>query len=238
MLELICSRKIVRLMLLHLLLLCAAPPLASAGSDAAAPLSRPAGLMWNRTGLPAVFPLQVKTPPGQDYFLTLIDQSTDKAALAAYIKGGAFFKVLVPPGVFRLRFASGDVWQGEDDLFGPGVKTDVFELRKPLAFETRGLGVKAGHVVNLLERRPGRIAQTTLKDQLICQSFRLGIPTPIYPVSQEGRSKGMFHQGRIAARPGQTAGFDRDFVAKPGNPADRFPSFTRPGYDVRSRYCG
>ena len=80
-----------------------APAAAVSGGGADTVATPPAGLMWNRTGLPAVFPLQVKTPPGQDHVLTLIDADTGTDALAAYIKGGAFFKVLVPPGTYRFK---------------------------------------------------------------------------------------------------------------------------------------
>ncbi len=169
--------------------LCAAATFASAGNNTAAPSAQHAGLMWNRSGLPAVFPLQIKTLPGQDYFLTLNDVK-GKAVLAAYIIGGAFFKVLVPPGVFRLKFAAGDVWQGEDNLFGPGDNTHFFELRAPLSFETRGLGIKAGHVVSLLERPPGQIAAATLRDQLICQSVRSEFPSSIYSLGAERAQDG------------------------------------------------
>src|SRR6056297_186762 len=99
--------------ILVILLLALTGPGESAGTGEDAPSPTSAGLMWNRTGLPAVFPLQVKTPPGQDYVLTLIDADTGADALAAYIEGGAFFKVLVPPGTFRLKFAAGDVWHGQ-----------------------------------------------------------------------------------------------------------------------------
>lgn len=196
------------------LLFCVQAPLARAHSDAAHPVP-PAGLMWNRTGLPAVFPLQVKTPPGQDYLLTLLDAPSGKAALAAYIKGGAVFKVLVPPGVYRLRFATGANWQGEDDLFGPGAETEVFELRDALRFETRGLGIKAGHIVSLLNRKPGPLRDAGLKDQLICQSFRFDVPRQVSP-------------------PGETAGFP----SAPRYPKADAERFTIPRRDVRSRYCG
>ena len=57
---------------------------------ARAETERPAGLMWNRTGLPAVFPLQIKTTPGADYLVILSDAETDFDALAAYARGGDF----------------------------------------------------------------------------------------------------------------------------------------------------
>lgn len=207
-----------------LLLALVMAPSPSAGTSAGPNPSQPAGLMWNRTGLPAVFPLQVKTPPGQDYFLTLIDNDTGTPALAAYITGGAFFRVLVPPGTFRVTFATGDVWQGEEDLFGAA--THVFELGKALTFETRGLGTKAGHVVNLLRHQPGQRAGITRKDQLICQSFAPDFPAPALFASQDARDP------RHAAAEDRDARDGRDVFKGP----HRFS--TMPRRDVRSRYCG
>lgn len=211
---------------LAVLLLGGVAPLARA--TAGTPAHAPAGLMWNRTDLPAVFPLQVKTPAGNDYMLTLIDADTGDAALAAYIRGGAFFKVLVPPGTFRLRFATGDVWQGEQALFGPGDRTRVFELREPLTFETRGLGVKAGHVVDLTLRVPGQRAAVTVKDQLICQSFRPQFPSsgttfPRPPALRYFEWSERLQDARIAERDKRLG-----FVPRYDTPARR---------DVRSRYC-
>lgn len=141
---------------------------ASAGAQDEVP-PRPQGLMWNRTGLPAVFPLQVKTVAGRDYLLTLIDAQTAEPALAAYIRGGRFFRVLVPPGTYRARFASGKTWKGEDELFGAGL-TQVFELEEPLVFETRGRGTKAGHLITLPAPEPDQSAHVTIRDQVLCQS--------------------------------------------------------------------
>ena len=131
--KLIQSGRLAKLFLVLLFLV--APALAGSEKDDATRTLQSAGLMWNRTGLPAVFPLQIKTPAGQDYFLTLIDNETGEDALAAYITGGAFFKVLVPPGIFRLSFATGDTWEGEEGLFGPGAETQLFKLRGPLIFK-------------------------------------------------------------------------------------------------------
>jgi len=225
-------------MLFLALVLCAAGPVASAGNDPAAHPPQSAGLMWNRSGLPAVFPLQVKTPPGQDYFLTLIDESTDNAVLAAFIKGGEFFKVLVPPGVYWLRFAGGYVWRGEDDLFGPGTNTDLFALCKPLTFETRGIGIKAGHIVNLLERRPGQLAQVTLKDQFICQFISLELPLSPYSTSTRERARGVRHQWLIRSLTGHAAGLDERIVNRYQRHTDLRRYFTMPRYEVRSQYCG
>ncbi|MFD2739113.1 hypothetical protein ACFSUD_06010 [Sulfitobacter aestuarii] len=134
------------------------------------------GLMWNRTGLPLVFPLQVKTPSGKDYFLTLIDAQSGDEALGAYIEGGEYFRILVPPGTFTLRFAAGETWQGEEELFGPGPLTRSFEMPRPLTFEIRDFATKRGHLVDITTFPPDESIEARISNRHICQELRLDVP--------------------------------------------------------------
>lgn len=223
-----------------------------------------AGLMWNRTGLPAVFPLQVKTPEGADYYLTLSDAQTGEAALAAYIEGGEFFKVLVPPGRYVLRFASGEVWQGEDRLFGPGARTQRFELPHPLEFAIRGAGIKGGHVVTLSRDQPGGGVRAAVKAQYICQIASVGGAKPLpgrasasrpFWLGGDARSRAILHlRWRLElGGPGSGTPLERWqrslFVL--GNPllpprpsgldsrsGQLLPQMRFPSYSVRSLICG
>ena len=129
---------------------------ASAGAEA-----RPQGLLWNRSGLPATLPLQMKTNPGADYLLRLRDVETGQDALAAYIRGGAFFRLLVPAGRYELRFATGTDWQGEGGLFGPDTRR--FALDPPLSFAAT-VNRKEGHLIDL--RDPSNVV---IRGLAICQ---------------------------------------------------------------------
>ncbi|WP_428512354.1 hypothetical protein [Roseovarius sp.] len=153
-------------------------PLAALASDRPDP-----GLMWNRTGLPLVFPLQVKTASGADYVVTLTNTDTDEPALAAYIRGGTFFRVLVPPGTFRLRFDYGITWDSEEERFAD---QRSFRLKKPLTFETRGIGRKAGHLVDLTEMDLGQDTALApqVREQVYCQVSRTEI-TPNCPLGDD-----------------------------------------------------
>ncbi|MFX0544126.1 hypothetical protein ACEWPL_001085 [Roseovarius sp. S1116L3] len=222
---------------LLMLALCLAVPLARTAVAAESGPAQPAGLMWNRTGLPAVFPLQVKTPPGRDYFLTLTDVGGDTPSLAAFIEGGDFFKVLVPPGTFRVAFAAGDEWQGEEDLFGPGAQTWRFELPDPLTFQTRGYDTKAGHLVDLVGVLPGKIAEAKVKDQLICQSVRLDFPTSIYDGFELGRAWEVDPPEDVRAHGRRVTGRPLGFFEKLRYPEDLPPYSEMQGYDVQSQYC-
>ncbi|MEW9919829.1 hypothetical protein AB2B41_09455 [Marimonas sp. MJW-29] len=165
---------------------------------------RPAGLMWNRTGLPAVFPLQVKTLAGPDYHLVLRDAVTGAPALAAYVEGGAFFRVLVPPGRYRLRFAYGSAWRGEEELFGPEMR--VFELAEPLEFAVTGFATKAGHVVDLT----GRAADGGLVAEVVpavdCQSVRVFLE-PVLPGASQGTALRLPGEGEVW-RPRERPAYD------------------------------
>lgn len=126
------------------------------------------GLLWLSSSLPAVFPLQVRTRAGQDYYLTLIHDETGQTTLAAYIEGGDFFRVLVPPGRYALHLAYGAHWQDEENLFGP--QTRIFEMDTPLRFQTRGIGTKAGHIVDLRALNETKAAPSVSRLAL-CQRY-------------------------------------------------------------------
>ncbi|NDR57627.1 hypothetical protein [Aliiruegeria sabulilitoris] len=118
------------------------------------------GLAWNRSGLPAVFPLQVKTREGQDFFLTLEEADTGTPVMGAHIEGGRFFKLLVPPGTYHLRFDPAE--KGASLLQG-------LRLPEPLIFQTRGSGKKAGHIVDISELTSDRPDGAKIRPQSICQ---------------------------------------------------------------------
>ena len=139
-------------------------PFASAMAE-----DRPAhGLMWNRTGLPAVFPLQVKTNQGNDFLMTLSDTATGTDALAAFIEGGQFFRVLVPPGTYEVRFEYGGLWNGDENRFAD---PQILELEEPLTFSVQGIGRKTGHLVDLtaLPDDSETAFAPRLKSQTLCQ---------------------------------------------------------------------
>lgn len=128
----------------------------------------PHGLMWNRTGLPSVFPLQVKTAQDSDYVMVLSDPDTETDVLAAFIEGGEFFRVLVPPGSYNVRFSSGGDWRGDDAMFWEG-ETRLIEMPDTLTFEVRGLRTKGGHLIDLTQVKGSDLADLRVMPELICQ---------------------------------------------------------------------
>lgn len=124
-----------------------------------------AGLMWNRSGLPATLPLVVATPPGRDHAVFLGD-AEGRDVMAGYIRGGEFFRLLVPPGSWQVRFAHGDGWKNDDALFGD--ETEWTRIEEPLAFGA-GIARRHGHIIRLIER-DGRTQVASLGPLDQCQA--------------------------------------------------------------------
>lgn len=193
------------------------------------------GLMWNRTGLPAVFPLQVKTSEGSDYLMTLTDAASGKPSLAAFIEGGRFFKVLVPPGRYEVQFESGDEWQEESATFGND-ETLIMVLSETLEFSVVDYGTKAGHIIDLTSE--GQVA--AVKDQFICQRRSIDhFPRPQLPFDEDpGYAYRMTDEGEIVLFPNRlsrdrlSAGTDDPVI-----PTDFAPYFSNPTFKTRTYPC-
>ena len=144
-------------LILALLLLMSLPALAG---------ERPvAGLMWNRSGLPATLPLQLHSEAGLDHVVMLTPPEGDAPVLAAYIRGGDFFRVLVPPGEWRIAIASGQDWQDGETLFG--TDTQWTTLPEALQFGVADGARREGHVL-WLGQEDDQVAITETAPQTIC----------------------------------------------------------------------
>ena len=130
-------RRLFALLILSVLPV-VAPPAVAVAED------RPrAGLMWNRSGLPATFPLVVKTPAGDDYVLFVADPQDGRLDL------------LVVPAGPRLALAARAVRMRRGDLAdAPDVvhtRVDAITLHVPAGtpFNVDGELVEAGPVVEV-----------------------------------------------------------------------------------------
>lgn len=126
-----------------------------------------AGLMWNRSGLPATLPLVVRTMPGQDYVVFLSPAEGGDPVMAGYIHGGQLFRLLVPPGLWDVRFAHGRDWQGETALFGP--QTEWTRMQQPMRFNA-SVARRQGHVIRLIESE-GRMQVVSVEPWDLCQGL-------------------------------------------------------------------
>lgn len=174
------------------------------------------GLLWNRTGLPLVFPLIVKSDPPFHWRVTLTDAATGTPAMAAHFEGGKFFRVLVPPGTFRLTFEGGGDWTGEDFASPPARR---YTLPEEMTFRVRGIGTKEGWVVDI--RGKGELAARPLPapDGFdICQYIHRGLA----PWERDLEDR----RARLRLLPGEDEDEARDPFA-----------YARPRLRVRDRVC-
>lgn len=128
------------------------------------------GLIRNETGLPLTFPLQVRTTTGQSAYLVLRDAATDEIAVTAYVEGGRYFRLLMPPGAYTLHAALGRDWQGEEALFGAA--TRFYDHPEVLNFEVAGLNRRTGYLVDL--RGLDEMAGVTARPLALCQYYGPG----------------------------------------------------------------
>lgn len=196
------------------------------------------GLMWNRTGLPLVFPLEVRTDAGQGYYVELTDAETGAPALAAFIEGGAFFRVLAPPGTYEVGFATGESWQDDAALFGEGTRR--IGLPAPLTFEILDAATKGGHLVDLTVRDTAGAIAPVVTPLNRCQGVRLTeAPRPQAPFDDlEGYGTRIPGDGDLIHHP--DARFDPERLTgreKPARPTDHAPYFSRPRFGVAESPC-
>ncbi|MDN5569350.1 MAG: hypothetical protein L0G27_11505 [Paracoccus sp. (in: a-proteobacteria)] len=124
------------------------------------------GLLAKDDPLPATIPLQVHTGPGADFAVALSDPDNGAPVISGYIRGGEFFRLLVPPGVHDLTIVAGqpDDWQGLQGAFG----ADAAHVTLPLAFRITDGSRRQGHQITLA-MQDGGLRITDQQDQVICQ---------------------------------------------------------------------
>lgn len=66
----------------------------------------------------AIAPLEIRTDAGADYYVKVVNTANDIDTLTIYIRGGETIEVEVPLGNYEIRYASGDNWYGDEELFG------------------------------------------------------------------------------------------------------------------------
>jgi len=184
------------------------------------------GLLWNRTGLPLVFPLQVATADGVDLRLTLIDAETGAPALAAAIEGGRFFRVLTPPGAYLVH------------LGRPQGDAEGLALFGPLRFAVRDHDRKGGYRVDLTRLMiDGAI---TIAPFDLCQGVGIErLPRPQAPFDDvEGYARRIPPEGSLGTHP--DAVFDPERLSNqtaPSRPTEYAPYLSTPRFAVRNRPC-
>jgi hypothetical protein len=85
--------------------------------------------------LECVAPFEVATnDDGRFYYIMLksTENSRENITIRAYKKSGESFSTKVPLGTYDFYYATGDVWYGDEYLFGP--TSQLFKGTQPLVF--------------------------------------------------------------------------------------------------------
>ena len=114
------------------------------------------GVIWNKTLLLPQAPFEIETDYGTDYYIKLVDAETNDDAMAIYVVGGQDLEVLVPLGYYKMRYAYGETWRGEQHLFGPGDLTTVEEALENFDFNRSFKGF-SGYTVRLIPHITGNL---------------------------------------------------------------------------------
>jgi TPR repeat protein len=106
-----------------------------------------------------IAPLQIRIlGENLHYYIKMTDWSTDKVVQTMFIRAGSSLNVKVPLGSFRIKYAVGDNWQGEQNLFGE--KTAFYKADKRFDFARHGNTI-SGHEIELI-LQPGGNLSTSL----------------------------------------------------------------------------
>ncbi len=73
---------------------------------------------------PTVAPLTLRTEGGSNYFVKIEDATSGRPILSFYVYGGSTLQAEVPAGSFVLKYATGDNWCGDRELFGALTETN------------------------------------------------------------------------------------------------------------------
>jgi len=116
------------------------------------PVSIRPGIIADWSGMKRVAPLDILTPPGDNYYVKLEDTETGAKLIFLYAVGGQKLSVLVPPGTYKMKFAFGQTWYGPKYLFGD--ETSAIEGDRNLEFRHDAVA-DSGHVVTLIPQPDG-----------------------------------------------------------------------------------
>jgi hypothetical protein len=100
----------------------------------------------------------IKTAAGSNYFVKLEDLS-GRPARAFFVQGGSTISYKVPLGTFILKYASGQSWCSEAELFGPDTATNqadqFFDFDRQVTEDATGITTSISDITVELILQPG-----------------------------------------------------------------------------------
>ena len=95
----------------------------------------------------AIAPFQIITNSNSgNYYVKLVDANNGSIVSTIFIRKGETINVKIPLGSYKMKFATGDTWYGENYLFGPN--TNYYITDNTFNFSINGSTIN-GFTVNL-----------------------------------------------------------------------------------------
>jgi hypothetical protein len=117
------------------------------------------GTWWNYTSERRIAPLRISVSSEEHYFIKVVDAYTEERVLTLFIRSGQTANVEVPTGTYRLKYAVGDTWYGQEHKFGPEKR--YFEAENTFTFEIVGQRVR-GHRIELILQQGGNLSTKSI----------------------------------------------------------------------------
>jgi hypothetical protein len=131
-------------------------PAAKAAAEYCARYPQPAtGVLAVYDPADPVVPLTIKTSSGGGYFIKLEDSVSGRLAMTFFVRGGETLHARVPEGSFVLKYATGERWCGEVNLFSGDTTTQQAE--KTFIFDE-----EHEYTVELIVRKGGNLRTKTI----------------------------------------------------------------------------
>ena len=115
-------------------------------------VSQQPGILWNKTGQRGSSPFRIVTNRDADYYVKLVDYSSNSEKLGIFVKGGQPLEIEVPAGSYKLKYAYGESWRGLNWLFGPDNHTKYQQSMSRLDFTK-----SSGYTVELIKQAGGNM---------------------------------------------------------------------------------
>lgn len=101
-----------------------------------------------------VAPLEIKTHPGRNYYIKVVNWTTKSEVMTAFINGGEPFETTVPVGSYEIKYASGAAWYGRILDFGESASYSRCDDRFDFS---RTLSGYNGYTIELILQQNGNL---------------------------------------------------------------------------------
>lgn len=113
----------------------------------------------NHYNLIGFSPLQIKVDDGYHYWVKIIDSYTGSEVSSYFIRSGDTLNVDLPVGSYKIKYAYGQNWFGEDKLFG--ANTIYIQANTVFNFNFDG-STYNGYTIELIKKTDGNLTTSSI----------------------------------------------------------------------------